>query len=270
MSNQILDYTGSVSDVNAVEYGTFFMSANQTTNITTGNHIQFDTTSGSGTITVSTGAGQASGLISLLANVTYVIKLQGLVSFLSPSSGVMGIRIYNETAGTSLSVPAYFVPVAESLSDNQVAMCSVIYTPTANVQISARIDTSTNVSIINSTYTSMHINSIQKTVPVKILTTDVSYSTTEQDTGGTWIDSKPVYRKAVNFGALPNATTKTVAHGISTIDNVVKMHMIITNGSSYRYIDDSYLYVDGTNIGITTISDFSTYAGVGIIEYTKV
>ena len=38
----------------------------------------------------------------------------------------------------------------------------------------------------------------------------LSYSTNEVKTGGKWIDGKPIYRKVVDFGALPNASEKTV------------------------------------------------------------
>ncbi len=51
----------------------------------------------------------------------------------------------------------------------------------------------------------------------------LSYSTTEQKTGGVWIDGKPIYRKVVNFGALLNTANKTVAHNIANIDKIVKM-----------------------------------------------
>lgn len=45
------------------------------------------------------------------------------------------------------------------------------------------------------------------------------YSSTEREIG-VWLDGKPLYEKTVNFGALPNATTKTVAHNISNVEHV--------------------------------------------------
>ena len=35
-----------------------------------------------------------------------------------------------------------------------------------------------------------------------------TYSTTEINTGMKWIDGKPIYRKVVDFGSLPNNTYK--------------------------------------------------------------
>lgn len=46
----------------------------------------------------------------------------------------------------------------------------------------------------------------------------INYSTSEQDTGRKWINGGTVYQKTIAFGALPNTTTKTVAHGITGTD----------------------------------------------------
>lgn len=60
---------------------------------------------------------------------------------------------------------------------------------------------------------------------------DMDYSTSEQDTGCKWIDGKPIYRKTINFGALPNASAKSVAHNITNIDNFVKVEGIAWTSS---------------------------------------
>lgn len=46
-----------------------------------------------------------------------------------------------------------------------------------------------------------------------------TYSTTEQIVG-TWIDGSPVYEKTINFGTLPNNTTKEVQHNISNVEHI--------------------------------------------------
>ena len=58
------------------------------------------------------------------------------------------------------------------------------------------------------------------------------YSTTETRIG-TWIDGKPVYRKVINFGALPNATYKNVSHGIEDLDFVVDYYAMAKH-SGYK------------------------------------
>lgn len=53
-------------------------------------------------------------------------------------------------------------------------------------------------------------------------TTAQSYSTTEVDTGATWIDGRKIYKKTVDCGIGPNNTTKSVAHGISNLRRVIR------------------------------------------------
>lgn len=43
-----------------------------------------------------------------------------------------------------------------------------------------------------------------------------TYSTSETPIG-TWIDGKTIYRKVIDFGALPNATTKTINAGLLNV-----------------------------------------------------
>ena len=56
------------------------------------------------------------------------------------------------------------------------------------------------------------------------------YSTSEQDTGFTWIDGKHIYKKTVNFGALPNTSSKTVSTGITNLDYLIAFEGVATNG----------------------------------------
>lgn len=51
-----------------------------------------------------------------------------------------------------------------------------------------------------------------------------NYSTAEVNTGFKWIDGKAVYKKTINVGAMPNATSKLVAHGITGIDIVLSIY----------------------------------------------
>lgn len=108
-----------------------------------------------------------------------------------------------------------------------------------------------------------------------------SYSTVEQKTPFTWIDDKPIYKKTVNFGALPNATSKTMAHGISSIDWIVNVESIakrsdgvfcptplVPPGStaSTRY---GFFEVDATNIVFYTGYNYSNTTAYVTLWYTK-
>jgi len=107
-----------------------------------------------------------------------------------------------------------------------------------------------------------------------------NYSTTETKIG-TWIDGKPLYRKVVNFGTLPNSTTKTVAHSISNIDSIafVKgMAKATSTGNCwplpflFEGSQSSYnirTFVNNTNIEMWCDNDRSNYTAYITIEYTK-
>lgn len=104
-----------------------------------------------------------------------------------------------------------------------------------------------------------------------------SYSTQEVKTGGTWIDGKPIYRKVVDFGALPNATTKNVAHGVSNIGDITHIYGV-AHSSAKMTIPLPYargipiiLYATQDDVAIEiSTSDYVEFTRSEItIEYTK-
>lgn len=60
---------------------------------------------------------------------------------------------------------------------------------------------------------------------------DISYSTSEVNTGTTWIDGKIIYKKTINMGQLPNNASKSVAHGISNLYQVIKIEGFAAQGT---------------------------------------
>lgn len=104
-----------------------------------------------------------------------------------------------------------------------------------------------------------------------------SYSTQEVKTGGTWIDGKPIYRKVVDFGALPNATTKKVAHGVSNIGDITHIYGV-AHSSAKMTIPLPYargipiiLYATQDDVAIEiSTGDYVEFTRSEItIEYTK-
>lgn len=93
---------------------------------------------------------------------------------------------------------------------------------------------------------------------------------------------RQIFRIVVNFGALPNAGTKSVAHGIA-IDTATTFTRIYgcasdTTGLTYiplpyasaSGIDNIELNVDVTDVNITTASDRTNYnVTYVILEYIK-
>lgn len=104
-----------------------------------------------------------------------------------------------------------------------------------------------------------------------------NYSTEEQIIG-TWIDGKPLYRKVINVGTLPNSTSKAVAHGAANIDRIVYF-----KGSAYQSsgltITLPFISTVGANMITMTVdkTNITTQAGINrtnftaivILEYTK-
>lgn len=81
----------------------------------------------------------------------------------------------------------------------------------------------------------------------------MDYSTSEINTGATWIDGSAIYKKTVNFGTLPNATSKDVAHGISNLGRVVKIEGYAFRSSDSTNFPIPFASENGANncIGIT-------------------
>lgn len=93
-------------------------------------------------------------------------------------------------------------------------------------------------------------------------------------------DWRNVWRKVINFGSLPNSTTKSVAHGITwtAAQQIIFTHIYATatdqtNFSAISVPDgaDPSIEVDATNVNITTSSDLTAYTECYVVlEYLKV
>lgn len=118
------------------------------------------------------------------------------------------------------------------------------------------------------------------------LTTEISnianYSTTETNTGKKWINGKDIYRKVIEFGSLPNNSTKYVRHNISGIQEVINISVISkdTSSSNTTWYSLPYSTQDGlqytirivcntTDVAIRTGTDRTNQTAVVILEYIK-
>lgn len=63
-------------------------------------------------------------------------------------------------------------------------------------------------------------------------TTPQSYSTSEVDTGATWVDGKTIYKKTIYKASIASGDTST-QHGISNIDLVVKHEAFMVSSGQY-------------------------------------
>lgn len=106
-----------------------------------------------------------------------------------------------------------------------------------------------------------------------------TFSTSETATGMVWIDGKTIYRKVVALGALPNATQKTVAHGITGMTGLTRLYGVCYEGTDrlpLPYTDPTgpsingiSLFCTATEVGVVTGVNRTTWTGTIIVEYTK-
>ena len=95
--------------------------------------------------------------------------------------------------------------------------------------------------------------------------------------------TRQVFRKVINFGALPDTTTNMVAHNITVTPtfSFTRIYGTATNNTGNEFIpipyssasvitDNVELYVDNTYVYITTAADYSSYLTTYVIlEYLK-
>ena len=153
-----------------------------------------------------------------------------------------------------------------------------------NFQNLPNTTTPVNATNLNQVQTNVEnaINSVD--TAVTNLQTEVNtkstYSTTETVIG-TWIDGKPIYRKVIDIGNLPNNDYKDVAHNINNIRDFTKIDAIINTGTGYYYSlnmrgtsvmfadNTTVIRADTTKIQIGTTGNYSAQSGYAILEYTK-
>lgn len=161
----------------------------------------------------------------------------------------------------------------------------------------------TNYDIVDTTYTggtdlnASTFNTMQDNIAkVATTTSDGLMSSTDKakldKTGlfsldevaiGTWIDGSTIYRKVINFGALPNATSKLVNHGISNIKLSINAYGVYFNSdysafvnipnsipnTSYINYGVSITSISKTQIEVMTGTDRSSFNAYIILEYIK-
>lgn len=105
-----------------------------------------------------------------------------------------------------------------------------------------------------------------------------SFSYSEQLIGNKWIDGKPLYQVSLNFGALPNATLKTVAHGIANMENFwidVSKSFVTSGGKAYalEHPANATSYwnasLSDSAVTIATASDRTAFSAFVTFVYTK-
>lgn len=203
----------------------------------------------------------------------------------NPATGAQGRKAfmaYVNNATTPTEVEFQYVRSVSSKTDSQQGDQVFVYKLT-NASGGTWTVTTRNMSTkivagtgMSSTFTTGANGTIT-------LNAEPNYSTSEVDTKVKWIDNKTIYRKTINIGTLPNATTKTVAHGVTSIGTVIDI-----KGSALRSSDSVWFSIPNTpnplvgnvnvgigitvsssNIEISTGTDRTNMTGYVTIWYTK-
>ena len=184
--------------------------------------------------------------------------------------GVCGLITVSGTASASPSAPSESA-IRSAITADGAAGATAYYVVLAKITIASGTTdlTTSNISAGDEA----------KITSDKVDFATLSYSTSEQDTGLTWIDGKGIYSKTVSLGNLPNAAQKTVAHGITNSATFVKVEGIAISDSGSGFPlgmvrpDAANLgigmYASDTNIVIITGTDRHTWTGYATLYYTK-
>lgn len=136
---------------------------------------------------------------------------------------------------------------------NHLMLAGQRYIVTADIAVGDTLDVSTNIQAVNledeTGLSQADFADIITPLPGKFIG-GLNFSTEEQVVG-TWIDSKPLYQKTIDFGALPNATQKAVAHGISNLDYVVSLDGVAENTTTKSRFKIPFIGFTNLNEGIS-------------------
>lgn len=106
-----------------------------------------------------------------------------------------------------------------------------------------------------------------------------NYNTAEKVIGK-WIDGKPVYQKTIDFGALPNSTSKSVNHEINNLDLILSIEGIVyqnTSKDGFLCLNDhktDFAWATRVSASKTTVTigasvDRSPFSAYITLKYTK-
>lgn len=136
------------------------------------------------------------------------------------------------------------------------------------------------VGTVTSDINDINDNAVPNAKTVKDYVEEV-YSTSEVKTNKVWIDGKPIYKKVIDFGTLPNNSTKTIPTGLDHKEiNLIALYGIAkdSNGTQFA-INQSRTnglnsqigtYLNSSNeLVIEVGTDRSNFSAFVTLEYTK-
>lgn len=224
--------------------------------VTAGSGMNVSIAPGNGLISTGTGfarriASDAVNTVTITAASTANPRIDSIVAYIdngiSPTTSVLnntnGILKFRAVAGTAAASPtapaSSAIQTAVGAGNPYMVLCNVRIPTSAtaltgatftDMRSIANIVTAddigdgaiTSAKLANSSVTSQKID--------WATFASVNYSSTEQATGGKWIDGKAIYKKTIDCGVLPNSTEKQVAHNIAGLSNVINVEAFAVRG----------------------------------------
>ena len=211
--------------------------------------------------------------ISAIVAYTDDLSLGTTEDTVTGSPSTCGLIVVNGTAASTPSEPTDTqirnAITADGATGSQAAYCVI-----ATILVASNTTTITD-SLITNKAAKLAGTGVVSSSNIDFTT----FSTTDEIVCGTWINGKTIYKKTVYFGSLPNNSNKSVAHGISGIEYVVKIEGINDAGNAWSplplvfrgadYIWNLEVYVDPTNITMASSKDLSSRTAYLTIYYTK-
>lgn len=128
-----LAYAGG--SASAFKYGLYTLSANQTSNLSVGNHLEWNTCQGS-LGGLSTGSGQENGIITLAGGKKYIATFS--VGMVGTGSSQVIYQTYNRTSSNYIGAPLHWIPAISGGSASTTSPMS-IFTTSVDTDIDVRI-----------------------------------------------------------------------------------------------------------------------------------
>lgn len=231
-----------------------------------GNKTTINNISGSPvSVTIGSAPNSNSRIDSIVA---YVNNPPTGTSTATDNYGACGLIVVAGTVSSNPSAPSES-SIRAAITADGASGTTAYYVVLANITISSGTTDLTSANITQGSKAQIGANNIDFT----------TFSTTDEIECGTWINGKTIYKKTVYFGSLPNNSNKSVAHGISGIEYVVKIEGINNTGNAWSplplvfrgtdYIWNLEVYVDLTNITMASSKDLSSRTAYLTIYYTK-
>lgn len=194
-----------------------------------GNKTSINNISGSPiTLTMSAAPGAGTRIDSVVAYVDASPQGEATVT---DNYGACGLIVVQGTPSSTPAAPSDN-DIRSAITSDGASGPTAYYVVLANINMASGTTDITDGEITAGDVAQLSGTGVVTANNIDFTTLSGNYSTTEVDTGYTWVDGKTIYKKTINTGALPNNTDKYVAHGIPNIGRVIRLE-----GYAYRTSD---------------------------------